>query len=173
MRFLQINTYYPAYLHDFYAARPKLLSADYDTQIEALLDDGFSESHIFSRALKDHGFETFQVAINNPVSQNAWLAARGGPLRRDNEHALTTLEQIEAFAPDVVYTTDVVTLRSDLLKRLKTRPPVIAGWRGYPLPANADLSAYDLILTSFDRIFEEAKARGARSVERFHPGHPE
>jgi hypothetical protein len=173
MRFLQINTYYPAYLQDFYAARPQLLSANYETQIDALLDDGFSDSHIFSRTLKEHGFETFQVAINNPASQNAWLASQGLPLRPDNEHAVTALQQIEHFAPDIVYTTDVVTLRSSLLHQLKTRPRLIAGWRGYPLPENADLSAYDLILTSFDRIFEEAKARGAKSVERFHPGFPE
>ncbi len=173
MRFLQINTYYPAYLQDFYAARPGLFSADYVTQIDALLNDGFSDSHIFFRTLKDHGFETFQVAINNPVSQNAWLAEHGLPLRPDNEHPLTTLQQIEHFAPDIVYTTDVVTLSSSLLRQLKSKPPVVAGWRGYPLPEKADLSAYDLVLTSFDRIFEEAKARGAKAVERFHPGFPE
>ena len=173
MRFLQINTYYPAYLRDFYAARPHLLSADYDIQIDALLDDGFSESHIFSRSLKGHGFETFQVAINNPASQNAWLASQGSAPRPDTEHALTTLEQIGRFAPDIVYTTDVVTLRPELMRQLKTRPLLVAGWRGYPLPENADLSAYDLILTSFDSIFDEAPARGAKSVERFHPGFPE
>lgn len=141
MRFLQINTYYPAYLHDFYAARPHLLSADYNTQIDALLDDGFSDSHIFSRSLRDHGFETLQVAINNPISQNAWLTSQNLPMKPDNEHVVTTLQQIEAFAPDIVYTTDVVTLASSLLNQLKVRPRVVAGWRGYPLPATADLSA--------------------------------
>ncbi len=173
MRFLQINTYYPAYLRDFYAARPHLLTADYNTQIEALLDDGFSESHIFSRSLRNHGFETFQIAINNPVSQNAWLRENGLPMKADHEHAQTTLLQIEAFAPDIMYTTDVLSLSSALLRGLKTKPPVVAGWRGFPLPKNTDLSAYDLILTSFDRVFEEAAAAGAKSVERFHPGFPE
>ena len=173
MRFLQINTYYPAYLHDFYAARPHLLSAGYQTQIDALLDDGFSDSHIFSRTLTEQGFETFQVAINNPVSQNAWLSSQGLQSRPDSQHTLTTLQQIESFAPDVVYTTDVVTLSSSLLHQLKRRPRIVAGWRGYPLPDRADLSAYDLILTSFDRIFDEAKTLGAKNVERFHPGFPE
>ena len=173
MRFLQINTYYPTYLRDFYAVRPQLMSADYTTQISALLDDGFSDSHIFSRTLQQYGFETFQVAINNPISQNAWLLAEGLPLRPDNKHALTAIEQIEHFAPDIVYTTDVVTLSSALIRQLKTRPLVVAGWRGYPLPNEVDLSAYDLILTSFDRIFEEAKTYGAKSVKRFHTGFPE
>lgn len=173
MRFLQISTYYPAYLRDFYSARPQLLTADYETQIDALLDDGFSESHIFSRSLRDYGFETLHVAINNPPAQNAWRRSHGLPFVADHEHVQTTLRQIETFAPDAVYTTDVIALGSAVLRELKHRPPIIAGWRGFPLPAHADLSAYDLILTSFDRIFEEAKARGAKTIERFHPGFPD
>ena len=54
-RFLQINTFYPAYLTDFYAARPHLMDARYETQINALLDDGFADSHIFTRPLRAHG----------------------------------------------------------------------------------------------------------------------
>lgn len=171
LRFLQINTFYPAYLMDFYAAHPQLASAPYDTQINALLDDGFAESHIFTRALCTRGFETMQVIANNGVAQEAWAKKQGGAAGTDG--AATTLQQIEHFAPDVVYTTDVETLHSGFFRRLKTKPRILAGWRGFPLPPQTDLSAYDLILTSFDRIFEEAKARGARHVERFHPGFPE
>lgn len=79
----------------------------------------------------------------------------------------------QKFAPDIVYTTDVETLHAGFFRRLVKRPSVIAGWRGFPLQATTDLSCYDFILTSFDRIFEEAKAHGAKHVERFHPGFPE
>ncbi len=60
IRFLQVNTFYPRYLEDFYASRPRLVDAEYDTQIDALLDDGFASSHIFTRALRELGFETMQ-----------------------------------------------------------------------------------------------------------------
>ncbi len=173
VRFLQINTFYPAYLSDFYASRPDLLEASYNAQIEALLDDGFASSHIFTRPLRSHGFETMQVIANNGVSQGAWLKEQGIAGEGRVDSALATLQQIERFAPDVVYTTDVETLHAGFFRRLKRRPPVIAGWRGFPLPAQTDLSCYDLILTSFDRIFDEARACGARRVERFHPGFPE
>ena len=173
MRFLQINTFYPAYLRDFYGARPHLLLADYATQINALLDDGFSDTHIFTRPLRAHGFETFQVIANNPVSQGTWLKENGLPVGDPVDCAQATALQIERFAPDIVYTTDVIVLGTPFFKGLKTRPRLIAGWRGFPLPSGTDLSAYDLILTSFDRIFAEAKACGARTVERFHPGVPE
>ena len=172
-RFLQINTFYPAYLSDFYAARPQLMTASYDAQIDALLDDGFADSHIFTRPLRKHGFETMQVIANNGISQGAWLREQGVATGDKVDSAMATLEQIEKFAPDIVYTTDVETLHAGFFRRLKKRPPVIAGWRGFPLPAQTDLSCYDLILTSFDRIFDEAKARGAKHVERFHPGFPE
>jgi hypothetical protein len=172
VRFLQINTFYPAYLGDFYEARPHLIDASYQAQIDALLDDGFADSHIFTRPLRAHGFETMQVVANNGLSQGAWQK-ENGVWTGKADSALAILQQIERFQPDIVYTTDVETLHSGFFRRLKSPPPVLAGWRGFPLPPTVDLSAYDLILTSFDRIFEEAKARGAKHVERFHPGFPE
>ena len=172
-RFLQINTFYPAYIADFYGARPHLVSAPYAAQIDALLDDGFADSHIFTRPLRAHGFETMQVIANNGIAQGAWLREQGFAPGEKVDGALATLRQIEHFAPDIVYTTDVETLHAGFFRQLKRRPPVIAGWRGFPLPPQVDLSCYDLILTSFDRIFEEARARGAAAVERFHPGFPE
>lgn len=172
-RFLQINSFYPLYLRDFYAARPKLRGASWQAQIDALLDDGFSESHIFSRRLKAEGFETFQVAINDMASQSTWMRENGLIAGGDTDFTAVALAQIERIKPDIVYTTDVTALDSRHLKRLKHRPKVIAGWRGFPFVAGADLSAYDLILTSFDRIFTEARALGAKAVERFHPGFAE
>jgi glycosyltransferase involved in cell wall biosynthesis len=171
-RFLQINTFYPAYLGDFYDARPHLIDASYEVQIDALLDDGFSSSHIFTRPLRVHGFETMQVVANNGITQGAWQKEHGLWTGK-TDSALTVLQQIEHFKPDIVYTTDVETLHSGFFRRLNKPPPVLAGWRGFPIPPQTDLSAYDLILTSFDRIFEEATARGAKHVARFHPGFPE
>jgi spore maturation protein CgeB len=172
IRFLQITPFYPAYLTDFYAARPHLARAPYATQIDALLDDGFSGSHMFTRALRTHGFETFHVVANNPHSQAAWMREHGHG-GENVDAAAASLMQIETIAPDIVYTTDVVTLHSGFFRRLNRTPPVVAGWRGFPIPAGTNLSSYDLVLTSFDRIFDEARACGAKYVERFHPGFPE
>lgn len=172
-RFLQVNTFYPDYLADFYAARPHLQDAPYDAQMNALLDDEFSGTHIWTRVLTAHGFETLNVISNNPYSQRAWLREHGYPVGEKVDVAYTTLRQIHDFAPDVFYTNDVVTFHTGFFNAVEKRPPVVAGWRGFPLPATSDLSAYDLILTSFDRMFAEAKAKGAKRVERFHPGFPD
>jgi len=172
IRFLQITPFYPAYLADFYAARPGLAAASYAAQIDALLDDGFSNSHIFTRALPAHGFETFHVVPNNKHTQAAWLRERGLPAE-NVDGAYVTAMQIDAFAPDIAYTTDITMFQANFFRVLKRVPPVVAGWRGFPIPPGLDLSACDLVLSSFDRIFEEATQRGVRRVERFHPGFPE
>ncbi|MCC6913715.1 MAG: glycosyltransferase family 1 protein [Rhodospirillaceae bacterium] len=158
---------------DFYAARPQLQNAPYDVQMDALLDDEFSGVHIWTRPLKAHGFETLNVIANNPFTQRAWMRENGYQVGEKVDSAFATLRQIHDFAPDVFYTNDVVTFHSGFFKAVEKRPTVIAGWRGFPLPANADLSAYDLILTSFDRMFGEAVSKGAKHVARFHPGFPE
>ncbi|MCA0200729.1 MAG: glycosyltransferase [Proteobacteria bacterium] len=172
-RFLQVNTFYPDYLMDFYAARPHLQIASYAEQMDTLLDDEFSGTHIWTRPLKAHGFETLNVIANNPFTQRAWMRENGYQVGEKVDSAFATLRQIHDFAPDVFYTNDVVTFHAGFFKAVEKRPPVIAGWRGFPLPANADLSAYDLILTSFDRMFGEARSKGAKHVERFHPGFPD
>jgi len=173
IRFMQADTFYPGYLADFYAARSHLQAAPYAAQINALLDDGFSGSHIFSRQLHALGYETLQVVANNPLSQDAWLKEQGLSSGGKVDCAQVTLRQIEQFAPDILYTNNIDTLHAGFFRNLKKRPTVIAGWRGFPIQPLSDLSCYDLILTSFDRIFEEAGACGARHVERFHPGFPE
>jgi hypothetical protein len=172
MRFFQPVTLYPDYVRGFYPARPRLLAASHDAQVEALLD-GFSDVHIFSRRLKAYGFETAHAVINDVHSQGSWLRENGIPVTGQTGFDEVLIAQIERLKPDIVYTTDVLTLSPALLARIKHKPRLIAGWRGFPLPSGADLSCYDVILTSFDRMFDEAEACGAKAVERFHPGFPE
>lgn len=172
-RFLQVSNFYPDYLADFYRARPQLASAPYDVQIDTLLDDHFASSHVFTRPLRSHGFDTLLVLANNPYTQRAWLRENGIPVDESRVCLQAMFAQMERYRPDVFYTTDVGTLDAKFFRAIEARPPVIAGWRGYPLAPQDDLSCYDLILSSFDRMFDDAKAHGAHRVERFHPAFPD
>ena len=168
-RFLQLVTWYPTYLDDFYASRPELTGQSYAKQIDALLDDGFSDTHMYCRLLEERGWDTLHVVANCAPVQKAWL-------EENNETAGSILEivqkQVTAFQPDVFYTTNVQDFDSTFTTKLTPRPAVISGWRGFPVEPPTDLSDYDLILTSFDRVFHEAGAIGAKHIERFHPGFP-
>jgi len=173
VRFLQANTFYPQYLEDFYAGRPHLIDASYQQQIDALLDDGFSGSHIFTRQLLQHGFETFQVIANNPLSQAAWSREAGVKVDGSVDSAIVLQDQIEAFKPDILYLTDIVTFDSRFIRTLSKKPTIVSGWRGFPSPKGTDWSEFDLVLTSFDRIIQEAEELGASGSARFYPGFPE
>lgn len=172
-RFLHISNFYPDYLTQFYRTRPHLVTAPYAVQIDALLDDHFSSSHVFTRPLQAHGFETLLVLANNPNTQRAWLKENDIPVDESRVCLQATLAQLERFKPDIFYTTDVGNLDAKFFRLVDTRPPLIAGWRGFPLRPTDDLSCYDIILSSFDRMFVEAKAHGAHHVERFHPAYPD
>jgi hypothetical protein len=172
IRFLQVNTFYPAYLRDFYGVRPNLVDADYNAHIDALLDDGFSGVHMLTRSLSKLGWDTFQVLANAAPAQRAWLKKNDFHLAEPLDIKLVTAMQIELFKPDVLYFTDVVLFDSNFLRKLPTRPPLTIGWRGFPIPAGTDLSAYDVIATSFDRLFDEAPTFGAKDVQRHSPGFP-
>ncbi|MCC6913716.1 MAG: glycosyltransferase [Rhodospirillaceae bacterium] len=172
-RFLHISNYYPDYLGAFYQSRPQLALAPYDVQMDAILGDHFSSSHVFTRQLRPHGFETLFVLGNNPYTQLAWLREQNIPVVDNAVCMQAMLLQLKEFNPDIFYTTDVVTLHEGFFRMVDRRPPLVAGWRGFPIARGVDLSCYDLILSSFDRMFTDAKAHGAKHVERFHPGFPD
>jgi len=173
IRFLQVVTSYPAYLRDFYADRPQLQSAPYAQHIEALLDDGFSGCHNLSREMARAGWQADAIVANAAPAQRKWLGEHDLSLPEPVDGLLVAAMQIQMFRPDVVYFTDVVQFDSRFLRKLPNRPSVLIGWRGFGIPAGTDLAEYDVIVSSFDRIFTEAPRFGAQDVQRHYPGFPD
>ncbi len=171
-RFLQVNTFYPAYLRDFYAARPELQSASYAAHIDALLDDGFSGGHMLVREFAKRGWEGHQIIANAAPAQRRWLAENELALPEPLDIGLLTAMQIQMIQPDVVYFTDVIQFDTKFLRKIPTRPKLLIGWRGFGIPQGTDLSGYDAIVSSFDRTFVEARQFGAKDVQRHYPGFP-
>jgi hypothetical protein len=172
-RFLQLNTFYPAYLADFYAARPALADAPYRTHIDALLDDGFSGPHMMTREMAKRGWETMQIVANAAPAARAWLGENALSFSEPLNGALVAAMQIEMFRPDAIYIVDACTFDSRFLHNVPTKPPLVVGWRGFPIEPATDWRNFDLILTSFDAIAAEAPKFGARDVKRHYPGFPE
>jgi glycosyl transferase family 1 len=170
VRFLSAFTFHPAYLEAFYRQNPELVAASHREQVAALVSGGFSDCHLLSAPLGQLGWTTADVIANDPVSQGAWAREHGfDDVAPPADGGEITRRQIEAFRPTILYSNDVVHLKSALLS-VRERPPLVVAWRGFPLPRGLDLSDFDVVLTSFDLIFEEAKAAGAGKVLRFAPG---
>ncbi len=171
-RFLQINTFYQGAIEDLYLSDSKLHAASYANQLEALLSMGFAAPHVMSGALSALGLETAQVVINATEAQIRWWQESG--LRHDPADLESIgAKQVAAFDPDVLYLNNCHHYDSTFVRKLEKRPRLVVGWSGFPPLEQTDWSAFDVILTSFDNMFDWAKQRGAKKVIRFHPGFPD
>jgi spore maturation protein CgeB len=172
-RFLQLNTLYPAYVRDFYAAHSQLEDASFQSQLDALLDDGFSGPHMMTRGMAARGWDTFHVIANAAALQKRWLAENDIAFSEPFNPAFIAAMQIEMFRPDVVYILDPCAFDSTFVRKIPTRPTLVTGWRGFPIPPGTDWSAMDVIFTSFDAIAAAAPQFGAKDILRHYPGFPE
>ena len=134
IRFLQVVTFYPTYLRDFYAARPDLQTAPYAAHVDTLLDDGFSGYHNLSRELAKTGWDAGTIVANALQAQRRWLSENGLTLPEPLNGSLLAAMQIQMLQPDVVYFTDIVQFDSKFVRSLPTRPRLAIGSNATILP---------------------------------------
>lgn len=170
-RFLQINTFYDGYLKDVYASDPTFAAQPYSAQVDALVDSGFAAPHIMSRPLGALGWTTEQIIINATEAQLAWWT-NTGQSGQPKDLADIGRAQVATCDPDILYINNSHHYDSAFVRSLDKKPKLVVGWSGFPPLEKTDWSAFDVILTSFDKMFDWATERGAKKVIRFHPGFP-
>ncbi len=173
LKFMQVHTYYPHYLTEFYQANPSMSSAPSEQQIDALIQDGFSAVHIFPPYMGAVGYDARMVIANNPHSQRRWLGEQGLTLKADRDWVTdVTRLQVEDFKPDILYLSDPITFDSRFVRSLAHSPKLVIGWRAANIPPETDWSEFDVMMSSLARLRDTARKLGARSVEHFFPGFP-
>ncbi len=175
LRFLQLHTFYPAYLAQLYASQPRLFQMDYEDQLSVILADGFGAAHMWAPVLKAQGHEAMLVIGNNVVSQFQWAAENLQALKMKKKSAWLheiALQQVEHFDPDVLYLGDPVTFDMNFVRRLKKRPKWVVAWRAAPSPDTVDWSGIDLMLSHLPPCLQEAREKGVRETKEFYPGFP-
>lgn len=173
MKFLQIDSFYPAYIQEMYAENPALASAGFSTQVSTLLQGGFSLAHNVALMMPKHGYQASFIIPNAANAQAQWLREAGQAL--SNPQAAfheTVLRQIDSIKPDILYLSDVLSLNSAFLRRLSWRPRLIIGWHAAPGVEQIDFSAFDVMVSSHAGCREAALRQGAAAVEPFAPGLP-
>ncbi len=193
MKILIVDTYYAAFLARFYASQDNLSKADYQTQLQSLINACFGTSDFYSRHLNDLGCETQDLVVNCVHLQKRWAKDNHVPLSElalKVPHRLFRLPvigrmlanlpglmdvavaQIKATKPDVLYCQDLSFFPAEVLHELKQDVRLIVGQIACPLPPESFLKGYDLILTSFPHFVDRLKALGVRS-EYFRIGFDE
>jgi hypothetical protein len=190
MRIVIVDTYYPKFVKSLYSHDPGLRSAPYREQLSALLSARFGTSDFYSRHLTELGQEASDIVANAAPAQKTWA--------RDNRVAhsslaigishrffrlpligpwLSTLPglaeiaiaQLEEIKPDVLYCQDLSFFPPSAIARLRNSVRLVVGQNASPLPPDAFVKSFDLILTSFPHVVPRLRERGT-SAEYFRIG---
>jgi spore maturation protein CgeB len=177
MRILVIDTYYPAFLEDHYAANPGLAERAHSEQLESLAGRCFGTSDAYSRHFRELGHESAEYIVNWLPLQVAWegengflarvrrqLGARFGSAPEGDQllHEIT-MTQIAAYDPDLLYVQDTSFFEPEELERLRRRGIGLAGQVGSAPEPDVKLEGYDLLLTCLGHLVEDFRALGVSS----------
>jgi radical SAM protein with 4Fe4S-binding SPASM domain len=162
LKFVQVHTFYPSVLEGLYSRRPELERLSFDEQVDALLKDGFSAVHMFAPSMRAQGYESQLIVGNCAPLQRAWAIEHGmmGKMQLSSLDVLR--EQIETFAPDVLYISDPITFDSSFVRSLAERPPLVICWRGSAIHPNTDWTEFDVFLSSLTAESSSGKGRKTR-----------
>jgi len=168
--FLQIHTFYPAYLEQFYAKRPALRGQDFATMIKALEADAFSANHMLTPYLGALGYDCQLIVANDPVSQGRWAAQHGLPNGIGMMEVVR--QQVETYRPEVLYLSEPISFDTRFLQTLSYQPRLVLGWRGALASPDTRWNGFDVMLSGLSGIRELALKLGAAHATHFFPGHP-
>ena len=184
MKILIVDTYYPAFLAKVYQGIPNLTKDSYQSQLETLLEQCFGTSDFYSRYLNSLGAESRDLIVNCLPLQSAWAKEAGhrvsslflrippkafriplvGRVLASFPGLLDiAIAQVCEFKPDVLYCQDLSFFPPDALAALKKDVKLVVGQIACPLPPDAFLAGYDLILTSFPHFVPRLEAKGIAS----------
>ncbi len=170
MKLFIINTDYPDFVRLSYARQPGLKRKPWSEQMRIRAESLFGMADFYSRNLGELGHTAIDIIANHQPLQRQWAAENGMDTDRTfktRDWVYHVLEaQIKQFQPEIIYTMAMETTTSEFLKALKERYNIklIVGQHAAPLTAAmADLSGYDLILSSLPNLVEYFRAQGKQS----------
>ncbi|RMG41046.1 MAG: hypothetical protein D6719_09415 [Candidatus Dadabacteria bacterium] len=173
MKIMQFHHFYEDYLNSFYQQRPNLAEAPFAQQLNELLADAFSIGHLLIPYIAELGYETMFTVANCAPLQIAWCKENGitelNPYTWQHD---ILRHQIESFKPEILYISHPIGFDSRFTRTLNWKPRLIGGWRAGVVPADADFSEFDFMLSSREEGRQTALRHGAKSVAHFLPGFP-
>jgi hypothetical protein len=181
MRYLFVDTYYPAFLSSFRRKNPQLERSSYKIQLRAILDEYFGTSDFYSRNLIALGQEAQDLIVNDEILQKRWAKENNINIGRnslfDRLRSLPytnrvmgnpswsqkiVLEQIKKYKPDIVYMQNLSVLNPKTLREIK-KYSFLVGQIASPPPAEENLKEFDLILTSLPNFVTKFRKMGIKS----------
>ena len=138
-KFMRISTDYPEYISYLYGRYPQLAAAPYAEQDAVLTREGFFWHGHWTGLFQAFGYETWEVAWNNPHIQAAWARENGLPAVEAATMSHGDLEalclwQAKKYQPEVVW---LHHWSLPFLQTLRQEVPsirLVLGWVGSSIP---------------------------------------
>jgi spore maturation protein CgeB len=190
MKILIVYSDYPEFLKWFYDQNPGLAELPYDSQMRARNESLFGVADFYSRNLRKHGHEAWDVYANNHIMQDAWARehgvrprsngllksvvelARATPLRylkpvlkpllRFREAHEVLAAQIRYHHPDVLLNQAMDSISDDFLWEMRPHVGFMVGQIASPL-AETTFRSYDLVISSLPNFVDYFRKQGKRS----------
>jgi len=155
-----VGTYYSPFLEAHYRDHPGLISLPYQAQLDALLGSSFGDSDFYSNGMRHQGWRAYEIIANCAPLQKMWSQENRAP----DIGVQTFVQQLAALKPDVVYFHDISLADSTVTQQLRGLVSLMVGQIASPVPRNADIQSFDLIVSSFPHFVDAFQRAGIRSL---------
>lgn len=108
LKIIQLESFYTHFLNQLYESNEQLKDLPFQTQINQLLNTGFSAGQNFVPFLNPQQWEAHYIVLNNAWAQVRWANENGKTDVKSLSEIL--LHQINEIEPDVLFISDVQVL---------------------------------------------------------------
>ncbi|NTV91526.1 MAG: hypothetical protein HGA22_14400, partial [Clostridiales bacterium] len=152
-----LNTYYQTFLNEHYCRMQYLSKSTYADQKKALLDTLFGDSDFYSKGIiKSGSWRAEDFIINCRQLQNVW--AHENDFVGSNHEVI--VQQIKQFQTNVIYIQDLSTATKDFIELLRPHAELIVGQIASPLPDQAYIKGFDILISSFPHFVDKFRSAG-------------
>jgi len=184
MRFLILDTSYPAFLSCLYAENPGLDEKPFDEQLRVHTEACFGQAGFCVSNLRVLGQEAYDIPVNNEFMQKRWAREHGLKVSPDwrwefrlrrgivpwvsrnqlNRGFYEILaEQIRHYKPDVIVNMAMDGINTCFLQEIKRYTRLLVGQIASPVPQGETWNTYDLVISSLPNFVEYFRSLGIHS----------
>lgn len=161
MRLFQMIGFGQDYLRYYSKSNIESHDLNFEKRKFSLLKDRYGASHIL-KPVYDNDENCFFTVCDDLILQYSWARSKNIPKNKLDLEAILYC-QIEEHKAEVLYNNHPIGFPSSFVKRLPGCVKKVIAWRAAPV-GNADLSAYDAVVSNFDSLNANWRAKGWKSV---------
>lgn len=169
LKIIQLESFYAHFLNQLYENNHTLKDLPFQTQINFLLNTGFSAGQNFVPFLNPSKWDAHYIVLNNTWAQVRWANENGKVDVKSMSEIL--LHQINTIQPDVLFISDVPGFDFNLISHFKRRPLIVA-WLATVVNHQLPWYEIDVILSGISEVRNEIYKLGAKSAEKFMSAAP-